>query len=231
MSVLMTMRMHGNGEKVEEAAAADPAKMRAITDYAEHHGLIAHQFWGSDGEVMVVDEWQSQPDFEAFLKAEGADIQGVMDSAGVTEQPQVTYWHKLDTHDEVGLGIGTAVRTTAPGLLRATFDHPDETRPFEDKGRMDLLGSASGLVGRGVFEPGWRWSSHVKPIAGTDSCEAAHMAYVVSGQMIVRMDDGTQEQFGAGDLMIAPPGHDAWVVGDEACVLVDWQGVADYAKR
>ena len=100
MSVLMTMRLHGKGDLVEKAAAEDPARLRAITDYAERHGLIAHQFWGADGEVMVVDEWESRQDFEAFLQAEDADIKGVMDAAGMTDEPEFTYWHKLDTHDE-----------------------------------------------------------------------------------------------------------------------------------
>jgi len=118
------------------------------------------------------------------------------------------------------------------GLVRKSFDSPEETRPFEDgKGKIDLVDLGGGAVGRGVFEPGWKWSDHVKPIAKTDSCQAAHAGYCVSGRMVVVMDDGEQQEFGPGDVMIAPPGHDAWVVGDEACVLVDWQGFADYAKR
>ena len=118
------------------------------------------------------------------------------------------------------------------GLVRKSFDSPEETRPFEDgKGKIDLVDLGGGAVGRGVFEPGWKWSDHVKPIAKTDSCQAAHAGYCVSGRMVVVMDDGERQEFGPGDVMIAPPGHDAWVVGDEACVLVDWQGFADYAKR
>ncbi|MFG1780945.1 cupin domain-containing protein [Rhodococcus oryzae] len=118
------------------------------------------------------------------------------------------------------------------GLVRKSFDSPEETRPFEDgKGKIDLVDLAGGAVGRGVFEPGWKWSDHVKPIAKTDSCQAAHVGYCVSGRMVVVMDDGERQEFGPGDVMIAPPGHDAWVVGDEACVLVDWQGFADYAKQ
>ncbi|AQA24416.1 hypothetical protein BTZ20_2235 [Rhodococcus sp. MTM3W5.2] len=118
------------------------------------------------------------------------------------------------------------------GLVRKSFDSPEETRPFEDgKGKIDLVDLDGGSVGRGVFEPGWKWSDHVKPIAKTDSCQAAHVGYCVSGRMVVVMDDGERQEFGPGDVMIAPPGHDAWVVGDEACVLVDWQGFADYAKR
>ncbi len=118
------------------------------------------------------------------------------------------------------------------GLVRKSFDSPEESRPFEQgKGRLDLVNLDNGPVGRAVFEPGWKWSEHVKPIAGTDSCQSAHMSYCVSGRMVVVMDDGEQQEFGPGDFMIAPPGHNAWTVGDEACVMVDWQGVADYAKR
>jgi quercetin dioxygenase-like cupin family protein len=107
-----------------------------------------------------------------------------------------------------------------------------ETRPFEGKsGQLELVETDSGSVGRATFNPGWRWSEHVKPIAGTDSCQAPHMGFVISGRMTVRMDDGETEAFGPGDVMVAPPGHDAWVDGDEPCVVIDWQGVADYAKR
>ena len=72
---------------------------------------------------------------------------------------------------------------------------------------------------------------HVKPIAGTDSCMAEHTGYCVSGRMLVRMDDGEEFEFAPGDYAHIPPGHDAWVLGDEPCVVVDWQGFADYAKR
>ncbi|MHA7959992.1 cupin domain-containing protein [Streptomyces sp. L500] len=118
------------------------------------------------------------------------------------------------------------------GLVRKSFESPEEVRPFEDdKGRMELVNLGTGPVGRATFEPGWHWSEHVKPIAGTDSCQASHAAYVVSGRMKVVMDDGEEAEFGPGDCMICPPGHDAWVLGDAPCVMVDWQGVATYAKR
>jgi quercetin dioxygenase-like cupin family protein len=122
--------------------------------------------------------------------------------------------------------------TATARLLRYNLGKPDETRPFEDgKGKLDLVNTDQGLIGKAVFEPGWQWSKHIKPIAKTESCQGAHMGYVLSGQMEIRMDDGKSETFGPGDVMIADPGHDAWVVGDEACVVVDWQGFADYAKR
>jgi quercetin dioxygenase-like cupin family protein len=117
-------------------------------------------------------------------------------------------------------------------LIQKSFDSPDEIRPFEQgSGRMELLNLDGRLVGRGTFEPGWQWSKHVRPIAGTASCQAPHMGYVVSGRMKIVMDNGEEAEFVPGDLMVSPPGHDAWVVGHEPCVVIDWQGVTDYAKR
>lgn len=118
------------------------------------------------------------------------------------------------------------------GLTRRSFDSPDETRPFEQgKGRLDLVNTDGGVVGRATFEPGWKWSEHVKPIAKTDSCQAAHTGYFVSGRMKVVMDNGEEAEYGPGDFAVMAPGHDAWIVGDEPCVVIDWQGFADYAKR
>jgi hypothetical protein len=86
-------------------------------------------------------------------------------------------------------------------------------------------------IGRGTFEPGWRWSNDVKPLAGTDSCQVSHLAYVVSGRMGIRMDDGSEVKIGPGDVFACPPGHDAWVVGDQSCVSVDFGEFGEYAKR
>ncbi|MCY0928699.1 cupin domain-containing protein [Streptomyces sp. H27-H1] len=117
------------------------------------------------------------------------------------------------------------------GIVRRGFDSADETRRFEDgKGRLDLLNTDSGPVGRAVFEPGWQWSQHIKPIAGTDSCEAAHVGYIVSGRMKVVMDDGDSIEAQPGDFIQIDPGHDAWVLGEEPCVVLDWQGYGDFAK-
>ena len=119
----------------------------------------------------------------------------------------------------------------ADQLRKISFDD-GETRLFEGgAGQAEIVNTPHGPVGRGTFLPGWRWSEHVKPIAGTDSCRASHVAYVVSGRMTLTMDDGTSQQFGPGDLMIAAAGHDAAVDGDEPCVIVDWEGAADYARR
>ncbi len=118
------------------------------------------------------------------------------------------------------------------GMIQKSFDSAEEVRPFEQgSGQLELVNLDSGPVGRATFQPGWQWSKHVKPIAGTASCQAAHMGYFVSGRMKIVMDDGEEAEFGPGDFMVCPPGHDAWILGDQPCVVIDWQGVADYAKR
>ena len=110
-----------------------------------------------------------------------------------------------------------------------SFDDPDEVRRFSN-GRAEILNIGGGVVGRIICEPGWRWSNDVKPIAGTDSCEAPHFQYHVSGRLGVRMDDGTELEIGPGEVSSLPSGHDAWVVGDEPVVVVDWYGASNYAK-
>ena len=111
------------------------------------------------------------------------------------------------------------------------FDSPDETRPFQGKGQADVVNLGGKTIGRGTFEPGWRWSENVKPIAGTDSCQVSHLGYVMSGRMRVFMDDGSEGEVGPGDVVAIPPGHDAVVVGDESCVVLDFGEFGDYAKR
>ena len=111
-----------------------------------------------------------------------------------------------------------------------SFGTPDETRTFE-KGKLDLVKIGGATVGRAVFQPGWRWSTSLKPIVNTKSCEAPHFQYQLSGTMHVVMDDGTEKDCKAGDVALLPPGHDAWVVGNEPVVVVDFQGMVDYAKQ
>jgi hypothetical protein len=110
-----------------------------------------------------------------------------------------------------------------------SFEQPDEVREFPN-GRAEILDIGGGQVGRLVLEPGWRWSNDVKPIAGTDSCQVPHFQYHVSGRIAVRMDDGSEFIAGPGDITSLPMGHDAWVVGDEPVVVVDWYGASEYAK-
>jgi len=110
------------------------------------------------------------------------------------------------------------------------FDDADDVREFPN-GRAEILKVGDAEIGRLVLEPGWRWSNDVKPIAGTDSCEAPHFQYHVAGRLAIRMDDGTEFIAGPGDVTSLPSGHDAWVVGDEPVVVVDWFGASNYAKR
>jgi hypothetical protein len=110
-----------------------------------------------------------------------------------------------------------------------SFDEPDEVRDFP-KGRAEIVKAGGGEIGRLILEPGWRWSNDVKPIANTDSCEAPHFQYHVSGQLAIRMDDGEEFIAGPGDVTSLPSGHDAWVIGTEPVVVVDWFGASNYAK-
>jgi hypothetical protein len=106
---------------------------------------------------------------------------------------------------------------------------PDDTREFE-KGKVEIVNFGDMTIGRAIFELGWSWSKCVKPIVNTNSCQAPHTQYVISGRLKVVMDDGTEEEFGE-DAAIIPPGHDAWVVGNESVVAIDFTGLKDYAKK
>ena len=110
-----------------------------------------------------------------------------------------------------------------------SFDSPDEVREFPH-GRVEIVKVGGAEIGRLILQPGWRWSNDVKPIAGTELCEAPHMQYHVSGRLHVRMADGTEFEAGPGDVTSLPEGHDAWVVGDEPAVSVDWYGASNYAR-
>ncbi|MCP4474858.1 MAG: cupin domain-containing protein [Gammaproteobacteria bacterium] len=109
------------------------------------------------------------------------------------------------------------------------FHQPDEVRELPQT-RIEVINFNSAVVMRATFAPGWKWSECVKPSAGTDSCQVAHVVYVLSGRMVIVMDDGAKEEVAAGDMAEIPPGHDAWVVGDEECVMLDFTGGESYGK-
>jgi hypothetical protein len=124
-------------------------------------------------------------------------------------------------------------QSTATAMDKAelkSFVTPDEVREFP-KGRLELVKIGGAAIGRAVFEPGWSWATSVQPIAKTESCEAPHFQYHVSGVLRIKMDDGLEFDCKPGDVSLLPSGHDAWVVGDEAAVVVDFQGMLDYAKE
>jgi len=112
-----------------------------------------------------------------------------------------------------------------------SFDAPDDVRQFSNA-TVKLVDLAEGPVGHATYEPGWRWSTDVKPVVGTESCQMLHVGYVVSGRLKVVADDGSSVEIGPGDVFRLAPGHDAWTKGDEACVLIDFGGLrADAAPH
>jgi hypothetical protein len=110
-----------------------------------------------------------------------------------------------------------------------SFGKPDEVREFP-LGKVELINIGGAMIGRATFQPGWKWSTSVQPLVKTKSCEAPHYQYHVSGTLHVLMDDGTILECKSGDVSLLPEGHDAWVVGNEPVVVVDFQGMVDYAK-
>lgn len=106
-------------------------------------------------------------------------------------------------------------------LEAKNLDAPDERRMFEHAD-LDIVNLTGATIVRATFNPGWKWSTDVKPLVGTDSCQAAHAGYVISGRFHVRMDDGRECEFGPGDAHVVAPGHDAWVVGDDPCIALDF---------
>jgi quercetin dioxygenase-like cupin family protein len=111
-----------------------------------------------------------------------------------------------------------------------SLNKPDETRT-PPKTKVEVVKVGDSTIMRATFEPGWKWSEHIKPIAGTESCQVPHVNYVISGRMKVVMDDGTEKEMGPGDAADIPPGHNAWVIGNEPCVAIDFSGGDVYAKK
>jgi quercetin dioxygenase-like cupin family protein len=105
-------------------------------------------------------------------------------------------------------------------MERKSLDSPDRTQVFLDGSERTVVRVGPATIGRGTYRQGWRWSEHVRPLAGKDS--ATHLGFVLSGRMIVRTKEGTEIEVAAGDAFAVEPGHDAWVIGDETCVALDF---------
>ena len=123
----------------------------------------------------------------------------------------------------------TITKSAKKTIERKSLNRPEETRTFE-KGKVELATIGGITFGRATFQPGWKWSDHVKPVAKTKSCQAPHTQYVISGRLAVVMEDGTKVEFNPGDVGTIPPGHDAWVVGNEPVIAIDVTGMTDYAR-
>lgn len=116
-------------------------------------------------------------------------------------------------------------------IERKNFKSPDETRAFKAHGQMQVASVGGLAVGLATFEPGWRWSQDVKPNVNTDSCQTNHKTYVISGQLHVKHTDGTEIDIVPGDVVSIAAGHDAWVVGSEPCVTLEFGAASTYAKK
>jgi hypothetical protein len=117
-----------------------------------------------------------------------------------------------------------------PGVEINDFSSPDEVRRPQNT-TVEVVKIGGGEIGRYTFQPGWRWSEHIKPVVGTESCQTEHVGYLVSGTLCVVSDDGTSGQISSGSVYRIAPGHDAWVVDDQPVVVVEFQGAATYAKH
>jgi ethanolamine utilization protein EutQ (cupin superfamily) len=115
-------------------------------------------------------------------------------------------------------------------MQKKNLSQPDEKRTF-DKGQVETVNLVGVTFGRATLQPGWKWSTCVKPLVKTQSCNVSHLQYHVSGRLHVVMDDGSKAEFGPGDVSFLPPGHDAWVVGNEPVVVIDISGMDDYARK
>ncbi|MGH2905680.1 MAG: cupin domain-containing protein [Solirubrobacterales bacterium] len=116
-------------------------------------------------------------------------------------------------------------------LTAKRFESPDETREFTDgKGRAELVRIGDHTASRSTFKPGWQWSINIKPLVHTESCEVFHLGMVQEGRMRITMDNGDALEVGPGDVFEIPPGHDAEVIGDADCVLIDFGDMSEYAQ-
>jgi hypothetical protein len=117
-----------------------------------------------------------------------------------------------------------------PGVESNDFSSPDEVRRPENT-TVEVVKIGGGEIGRYTFQPGWRWSEHIKPVVATESCQTEHVGYVVSGTLHVESDDGTSGDVVSGSVYRIAPGHDAWVVSEQPVVVIEFQGAATYAKH
>jgi quercetin dioxygenase-like cupin family protein len=117
----------------------------------------------------------------------------------------------------------------SPSVEAKSLDSPDRAWAFVDDSKRVAVQLGKAAIGRGVYQPGWRWSEHVQPLSGSESEE--HIGYVISGRMAIRAKDGTEIEVGPGEAFIAAPGADAWVVGEEPCVALDFIATAAPAGR
>lgn len=184
----------------------------------EHH--LGQVVVSADGTHAAYLEQCRYPDGTRVLSTSMLDLR----DGRIASQTSLQAW------DEETQGAGARETTGAAQAEHLDFSAPEETRAFPH-GRAEIINAGGGLVGRFVLEPGWRWSQDVRPLAGTEWCEASHLQYHVSGTLRIRMADGTEFDAKGGDITVLPSGHDAWVIGDEPVVAIDWQGAVHYGEK
>lgn len=116
------------------------------------------------------------------------------------------------------------------GITSGSFDRPDETRT-PGRTRMEVVRVGDHTAARVTFQPGWRWSQDIKPVVNTESCQARHVGAILSGRLHVVHEDGTTAEAEPGAVYLIEPGHDAWVIGDEPVVALEFESAATYLKR
>ena len=135
------------------------------------------------------------------------------------------------SREGASLSLGTSyIGGLASDVILKRFENPDETRRFE-KGKFELVQIGDMTIGRATYDPGWKWSEHVGKATGATRCYVEHVGVVLAGCAAAAMDDGRVFELHAGDVFYIPPGHDSWVVGDEAYVSLHFMGAADYARE
>jgi hypothetical protein len=210
--------------------------------------------YADDAEISIVDQRHTpshpqvlhgRDQIGAFLSdVFGRDISHRVDHI-VSEGGTVSFMERCEYPDGSRVLASTVLDVDAGHIVRQEevqawdssrpeagyrdFAQPDEVRTFE-KGRIEIVHTPAGDIGRMVLSPGWRWSEHVRPLVGTELCQAAHAGYQISGRLRIQLADGTTFDAEPGQIGSVPPGHDAWVVGDETAVLLDWAGATDYAR-
>lgn len=240
---------------MSSAASGATLDLDALRDGMERRDLDAIlSMYADEAEISIVDQRHTpsnpqvlhgRDQIGAFLSdVFGRDITHHVDHI-VSENGTVSFMEHCEYPDGtqvlasavLDVDEGHIVRqeevqawdTRMPDSGFRDFTHPDEVRTFE-KGRMELVHTPAGDIGRMVLSPGWRWSEHVRPIAGTELCQAAHTGYQISGRIRIQLADGATFDAEPGQVVSVPPGHDAWVIGDEPAVMLDWAAATDYAR-
>jgi TusA-related sulfurtransferase len=178
--------------------------------------------------------------FKAWRKAELGDVIELRANEPNIEK-DVRAWARKSGNKVMEVGnekdyTKVVVRITRKGkeiaemsAAKINMNEPDETK-LTPKGKLQLVTIGGFALGLRTFEPGWKWSTSMQPVAKTDTCEVRHIGYVISGRMGFLMNDGTELEVGPGDAFDVQPGHDAWTVGDAPFVFVDLVGAVEQAK-